>query len=483
MYQQNLILYPVKEDAISLFYRIENNKIYFDTFYNIFNVYVLKKYTDSRTLIVEADYDSSISLEIIYESKNEKRVLQTNEVNTNKFLIELDALPSDGFIYLVFGTNDISKIHNVSYITDAPSRNIKPSIIFTTYNREEFLVKNLNSLKTIVNDLHKVIIINNGNEISLDRKVFSLETFIVIPSANIGGTGGFTRGMIEAKKLNSTHLFIMDDDITLEPEVVKKALSLISCLSEKHANDWLGFSMFPLDKPYIQYELGTKWNGIKMFINHHNLDLSLKRNLIKNQINEKYNYSAWWSLLMPVSVLDRYGYPFPFFIKFDDIEYGMRRKGEEIILSNGFGVWHENFDKKYNPYLEYYLLRNAFVTNALHLKNPTLLSLVRFICKSIKSYFKGQFVELKLMRIAVDDFLKESDYFVNLDLCEKNNEIRKIASTKFNILSSILLNPFLVIYYCFKILFRYHPTSKTFIRNKDYLTGSDYWGKMFSLWE
>ena len=126
------------------------------------------------------------------------------------------------------------------------------------------------------------------------------------------------------------------------------------------------------------------------------------------------------------------------------------------------------------------MLRNALVTNDLHCRGALFLSLMRFLFKSVKSYFKGQFIEMKLMRIAVDDYLKGAQYFMNLDIESRNKEIREIASQKPNILLAILVNPFMTIGYFFKLMFKHKRSKITYTANKQYLTSIEYWGKIFS---
>ena len=322
--------------------------------------------------------------------------------------------------------------------------------------------------------------VDNAKNVELPKDL-SKDKFIVVPNDNLGGSGGFTRGMVEARKIKSSHMFIMDDDITLLPEVVDKALSLISCLKEECVDSWLGFSMLPLGKPTTQYELGTNWNGKKMVLNNHLMDMSKLENLHKNQINTAYNYSAWWSLIMPLTVLEKYNYPLPFFIKFDDIEYGLRREKEDIILTNGFAVWHEDFDKKYTPYLEYYLNRNAFVTNALHDKKPLCHSLARFVYKNIRYWLNFEHIEMKLTNIAINDFLKGPKFFYDLDIEKLNTDIRTIAKQKVNPLKGIFINPFITVFYTCKLMFKYNKVKKQFRAEICNLTSEAYWKKIFKI--
>lgn len=474
MFKQKVIL-DFEEKVEALFVRRNGNELSFDTFFNSLNLYLIKHYTDGNKLTIKLDYVGDASIQVVHSYKKANRVLFASEHLQNEIDIDLSLLGELGIVFPIF-KGDFS-LKSMTYEINSQGKKISTSVIFTTFNRQEFLIPNLHKLDKCEN-VDNVIIVDNAKNVELPEDL-SKDKFIVVPNENLGGTGGFTKGMMEVKKLGSTHMFIMDDDITLLPEVVDKAISLISNLKEGHQDDWLGFSMLPNGSPTCQFELGSKWNGIKMQLNHHLVDVSKVDNLYYNQINTKYNYSAWWSLIMPTSVLDKYGYPFPFFIKFDDIQYGLRREKEEIILTNGFAVWHEDFDKKYNPYLEYYLYRNALVTNAINDKKPLLHSLIRFCGKNVKVYFKFMHIEMKLMNIAVNDYLKGPDYFLTLDIEKRNNEIREVAAQKVNYLKTIFVNPFVAGFYFFKILFKYNHAKKLFRAKYAQLTSEEYWKGVF----
>lgn len=474
MFVQKVIL-DYKSDAQNLFLRKSKDKISFDTFFNSLNIYLIKHYTDGANLTIFLDYDGEGTLEIVNEDRNRITSLFKSSKKEKRININLSNLNERSILYPVF-YGDFN-IKSIRYEVDAPSRKTTTCILFTTYNRQEFLIPNLYKLNTCDN-VEKIIIVDNANNLDLPKDL-NTKKFEIIPNRNLGGTGGFTRGMIEAKKEGFSHIFIMDDDITLLPEVVDKALSLASCLNDKHQNDWIGFSMFPNGKPNIQFELGSKWNGVRMRLNKHNLDMTDKESLFINQVNEKYNYSAWWSLVMPSKVIEEYSYPLPFFIKFDDIEYGFRRKEEEIILTNGFGVWHEDFDKKYNPYLEYYLYRNALVTNALHDKKPLRHSLRRFAAKNLKVYFRGRFVAMKLMNIAINDYLNGPSFFKSLDIEKKNIEIRNIAKRKVNVFKGIFIYPFIAVHYYFKLLFSFKRLKPQYEKEYKSLTSEEFWNGVF----
>ncbi len=349
-------------------------------------------------------------------------------------------------------------------------------VVICTYKREQYLFANLDALRSCKDVFSHVIVIDNASSIDPSMGDDFIE---ILHNRNLGGSGGFTRGLIEAHRQGYSHVLLMDDDISFEKEAYAKAKQALEDLPEERKNDWVGFSMRPLNRPNIQYEMGARWNGVKMMLNNHNLDMTLPKSLERNNTHQRYNYSAWWSLLMPTSVVDRYGLPLPFFIKFDDIEYGLRRNGESILFSNDFKIYHEDFKAKFNPYLEYYLCRNAAITNALHIQGAWLKSMLRYHWKTLKFLLKGQIIEMHLASIGMKDFLAGPSVLIDKDIVEKNAEIRALASSKI----SKFPEAFAYLWECFLLTFRllfYHHKAKAMWKDKyAYLTSLEYWEKVF----
>lgn len=478
MFKQQVVLNYEKEKEL-LFVSRDIKTLSLDTYFNSLNLYLVKKYIEGKILNINIKYKGKAHLNLIYKNENDEMILINQELNTDKYQIDLNDIPSVGIIYPRFNKLDNFELESLEYQIDVPSRKINPAIIFCTYHREQYLYENLKRLEACKGYISHIFVVDNGESVKLDGS-FSLDYITVIPNKNLGGSGGFTRGMMESKKNGYSHIILMDDDISLIPEVINNAVNLMSSVSESHQKDWLGFSMLSKNRPLMQYELGTYWNGVRMRINNKNLYLGDVSNILANQVINHYNYSAWWTLFMPTSVMDDYGYPFPFFIKFDDIEYALRRKKEEIILTNGFGVWHQDFSNKLHPSLEYYLYRNALVTNALHDAHPMYHSILRYIGKKIKFYFRGRAIEMRMMDIGLKDYLKGPEYFLHLDIAKRNNEIRGLANQKRSRILAIFTEPFIIIYYSFLLMIKFKKTAKMYKKSFKSLTSTEYWEGVFN---
>ena len=73
---------------------------------------------------------------------------------------------------------------------------------------------------------------------------------------NVGGAGGFTRGMIEALELpkKPTHVLLMDDDVMVMPESLFRTYYLLRLLKDEYKKCFLSGAMFDYDIRQKQYE-------------------------------------------------------------------------------------------------------------------------------------------------------------------------------------------------------------------------------------
>lgn len=110
---------------------------------------------------------------------------------------------------------------------------VRPAVVICTYKREEDVRKNLSRLNTMSDGFcPAVFLIDNGNTLGQE----DFPDFVrYVPNRNSGGTGGFTRGMLEVLEeatSDFTHVVLMDDDIRLETGVLERTWSFLSCLKE-----------------------------------------------------------------------------------------------------------------------------------------------------------------------------------------------------------------------------------------------------------
>ena len=132
----------------------------------------------------------------------------------------------------------------------------------------------------------------------------------------------------------------------------------------------------------------------------------------------KQKYAAWWYCCIPISVIKKNGMPLPFFVRFDDAEYGLRCKPKFITL-NGVCIWHDAFNMRYNAGVErYQTVRNGILGQAITKVAPAT-DFLNEITDNIKTELvKFNYEDAELVCQGFEDFLKGPELFMQKDFSE-----------------------------------------------------------------
>ena len=300
---------------------------------------------------------------------------------------------------------------------------INCAIIFCTYKREKYIVKNVNYLlKNLKNNLDfqcKIIVADNAKTLSLSD--FNGD-IVLIPNENSGGSGGFKRGMEVAAEIGGfTHFILMDDDVEIDFVAIQKMLNFLRFLKPEYKDLSIAGSMLYMDKPTYQFEAGGRFehDGSQRGFGHF-LDLSKPESLDLNECENPINYGGWWFMCMPFKLIEGGNFPLPFFLKYDDVEYALRNK-LRIITLNGVGVWHEKFEAKYNSASEYYNTRNYLHLCALYCDN---FASEKWVKKQVRAKeVRQQYKMAEAVRLGYEDFLKGLEWLDRLNAEENHKRV------------------------------------------------------------
>lgn len=415
------------------------------TFFNIFSAGKWFKYTDLQDLTLKITGKGSVKLSIFQlsnDTETEQEVFSADVQLSATSSIELPTKVwqfHNGMIFFTLIAYEDSVIEKADYITKTPvNTDVVIALNICTYRREEYLKANIAQLQSeILNnpecqlyDKLEIFIADNGQTLGNSLVTNKIHVF---PNANTGGAGGFSRGLHEilavcdGKKI--THTIFMDDDIKIIPQVIERTAIFLSYIKKEFTECIIPGAMLNMDNPNIQYEFAAQWNAKPVPL-HLNLDLQDTKSLICNdKENIKIDYVGWWYSCMPISALRKIGYPMPFFIHGDDIEYGMRLKLPFILL-NGIGVWHESFDKKHQLINTYYETRNHTIINTLY---NTPVKIIRYIFDNVfwrTATYKYWDVDLFLKGIR--DFCKGAQWLLKLDSEANHAKLLKHVGKSFN---------------------------------------------------
>ena len=421
-----------------------------NTYFNGFSIGKWRKYTilDSLgvclflkgTFTIQIRHVHRLNLENITRVVSERRVAFPELCEVK---IPIPIRDETGMYYFVLHCEeDASEFRGGYYETDLDEAALPPvhiAIGICTYKREQYVTHNAQLMRECLIDnpdspLHghlDVFISDNGRTLP---ESMNSEHIHVFPNKNVGGSGGFTRTMIEVMKVREamgiTHILLMDDDVQIEPHSFDLTCRLLRLLKPEHRGAFLGGAMLRLDRRSIQSDNGARWTGLDVYVPKARYDMEDLGRVLANEIEDTVDYEGWWFCCMPVEVVREDNLPLPLFIKRDDIEYCLRC-GKEFIYLNGICVWHETFESKSSAYLDYYYFRNMCIVNAKHkpsfTKKRLRKALGSYVRENLKRY---QYREAELAIMGVEDYLKGIDAFKQADGEKLNQALIKLSYKK-----------------------------------------------------
>jgi galactofuranosylgalactofuranosylrhamnosyl-N-acetylglucosaminyl-diphospho-decaprenol beta-1,5/1,6-galactofuranosyltransferase len=216
----------------------------------------------------------------------------------------------------------------------------------------------------------------------------------------------------------------MDDDIELESESVYRLLGLYKYAKDDFA---IAGTMLDLNKKTVLYEAGAlssvaphtmKYQPFSIASLKHELELAnpSENNLLLTE--ENIDYGAFWFFSFSRKTVEQIGLPLPFFIKIDDIEFGLRITKAlqgEIVAFPGIAVWHEPFYLKYMVWDNYYALRNYLITYAIHQPIPFIKTFFDFTKHLVYELFLFEYNFIEMQIKAFEDYLKGPDWLKHND--------------------------------------------------------------------
>lgn len=405
----------------------KGQRISFDTYFNAFSIEKWSKYTTVGSVFLKLNLCGKIKLYLQHKELKDGCVhstaLSEKTIDTKHpelFTFDYTDYSRHGlYTFEIEALSDDCRLYGGAYgctPSQATKSRVKIGLCICTYKREAFVEKNLHILnKEIIDNPDsplygklEILIADNGR--TLDMNKLQTANVHIYPNKNLGGSGGFTRCLIEILEHNDrfgiTHILFMDDDVLIESEAISRTYLFLSLLKEQYKDASIGGAMLRMDRPYIQAESGALWNGGALQPLKSNLDMRTIENCLRNEQEEKADYCGWWYYCFPACSINDGDLPLPFFIRRDDIEFGLHNM-HELILTNGICIWHEPFDSKYSSYLEYYTIRNQLITNALHCNWYGIKQISReILSRCIQEIMLYRYKNAELYLQGILDFLK-----------------------------------------------------------------------------
>ena len=449
----------------------------FLTYFNSFSVKKWKEYTNIKNLQINGVVTGCIELEIYTIGKNGK-VLMNQQVR-GSFGVCFDVENVSGEILgIKVKANIDTIIQEITYLGEFNEwKHQKIGVVICTYKREKYVHTTIDKLVKFSkkNPWLTTLVVDNSSTL----KECENEYLRIIYNPNYGGSGGFTRGIIEnLKNKTNDYVLLMDDDIDLDITVLERTHSVLCGLKKEYRDSFIAGAMIDKDNPYLQYENTGFWNKIKPSSLGRNYDLSRLDILEKNEkvVFKKNKYAGWWYCCIPLKRIEMIGLPLPVFIKGDDIEYSIRNKSE-IITMNGIGVWHESFVNKKNGCVNYFADRNMLmINNYIDNSNCFYFSIELFL-RMLRRILEFKKQSLFYFYYAISDYQKGFNYITAFHPSDKLNWLNKEVNKSciYKLLLQIFFNVFVII-------IKYEKIKKDYIkfRNKN-LGNTTFWNRYLNI--
>lgn len=272
-----------------------------------------------------------------------KYCLPSTELMNKQFLYNFGKNLNEGLVYIrMFALTDAT-IDKIAYATpQLPNTEVKLGIVITHFNRQPYVCRAAKRIEQeLLSDKNysniRLIIVDNSKNLNLEEKSENIQ---VIKNNNVGGSGGFTRGLLELKDNNFTHCCFMDDDASCDIEALRRTYAFFSYA--KTDIKWgLSGTLLLDQQPELIHEAGATFYRSRVIPIGHHLNAT---NL--NDVNwithngGQGNYGAWCYFAFAISDITHYSYPF--FVRGDDMFFSIQNN-LKITSINGVCTWIDDF--------------------------------------------------------------------------------------------------------------------------------------------
>lgn len=409
----------------------------FFTYFNACSLAKWKKYARIDNEFLQLEISSlDCSIQWFGRSASDKQARQITEgmrliygdwieLTPEKYRVVVE-LPhvNDEVIGFVLQARESTVLYGGSYKTFVEETAVNPvhlSLCTTTFKKEEYILPNIEKVKREVlssgepiADHFEMFVVDNGQ--TLDVDALQEEHVHVLPNKNVGGAGGFARGMMESIAADApiTHVLLMDDDVSISTESIKRTFNLLSLAQGKYKDAFINGAMLSLNEPNRQFE---DVSYVKKSGAYHKIKPDLYVNnqadIVENEaigVEVSNTYGAWWFSCIPVKKIKEIGLPLPLFVRCDDVDYGMRANPLYMTM-NGICVWHESFEGRFRPSVDcYQYVRNFLIAIAVDDIANEDLFMVR-VDRNIRLNMRFMAYDtVELFLDAVEDYLKGPEF-------------------------------------------------------------------------
>lgn len=408
----------------------------FDTAFGVFAAGRWSRLTSVSNLTASMDVTGRCRIDLIAYANGVDTVVATTETGCSVTCDNTREVGAESFFVSVTALDGGVVVRGGEWsTTSTPERDVRLGVAITTFNRQEYVLATIDKLVHIESTVPnvrghlKVLVVDNAR--NLQPNIPDGAPVRVIPNPNLGGAGGFARGLIEFREEGwSTHVVLMDDDISLEPESIMRTISLLSFATDPDL--CVHGAMMSEEQPWLQFEAGSAYEFRSVYplrAHGRGIDLRSRAEMVRDHLEIDIDYSAWWFTVFPMHLATEN--PLPVFVRGDDVAFGLMHTGKHTVTLTGIAVWHADFALKNNPSSLYYEVRNFALIDTLVFDDHKWRHLAwRYLSFGFRNAYSHRYASAEYMIWGMKDFLAGPDEWMKIDHSAKHDQVRQVSEEK-----------------------------------------------------
>ncbi|MEP2529980.1 hypothetical protein [Shimia sp.] len=419
-----------------------NSHAEFNTWFNLFNIGKWNRdcaLSDLRlTLEGTGKFEVSAFLAIPDRSwerlANEVVSLGEDKPATLNLSHVFDLPLDEGVIYFEMKAMGHGKLTGAHWQTaDAPRRIPELMLSITTFRREAAVQRTARRFEKWIGtcsaqDHIRMTVVDNGQSVQIPDS----DNIVVVPNENLGGAGGFARGLLAARDTGASHCLFMDDDASVHMESIERSYWFLAYASDPKTA--VAGAMINASHRWAIWENGAIFNTrcvpLHMGVDLRDSSQSFGMEYATTGPAPDNFYGGWWYFAFPVNAVEHM--PFPFFVRGDDVSFSLAHDFN-IVTLNGVVSFQDSFTDKESPLTWYLDLRSHL---AHHLSLDTLQVGAAKTLKIAAWFFlrnlpRMHYETISAINLALEDVMKGPAFFdENADMATRRGDIKALTQSE-----------------------------------------------------
>lgn len=416
------------------------SEVSFATYFNGFPASYWRRWTILESVVLQVAVRGACRVDVYRSKADGSRIhiegavaprntqgTAMDEGHVFEFEVGLQPFEDGGWIWFdITSDTDVEVLHAGWFAPiEAPGR-AAVTLGIPTFNRPVDCVKALRAISSdplVMDVIEAVIIPDQGTDKAKDQPDFAEvatpfgDKLRMYDQPNLGGSGGYSRIMLEAvTATDCEQILFMDDDIEIEPDSILRALAMNRFAK---VPTLIGGQMLNLQERSHLHTMGEvvrrdifMWGAAPHVEYDHDFSTRPLRDREESKDLHRridVDFNGWWMCMIPRQVAEEIGQPLPLFIKWDDAEYGLRARaaGYPTVTLPGAAIWHMAWSDKDDAidWQAYFHLRNRLVVAALHMPGDGKGLIQSSLKATAKHLLCLEYSTVAIQNQAIKDFL------------------------------------------------------------------------------